>query len=222
MHIITDLKESFEIYFKNFIRLTIPYFLLVGGYITSVRFIPFSNTVLLGTFLFCFGILTLITVSLTVVDVWGAASGYDFGLGDNALYVLKNLLRLFSSVILITPPGFLILYLFLNFFSFYLFIPLAFYPFFFIYLLPIVLLTEKGILEGVRRSFDMAWKNFKRTATITFIPAIIVGYISSFLLYEIVFLFLLPIWVVLITRNFCSISECESSTDYFTSMNQKD
>ncbi len=222
MHIITDLKEPFEIYFKNFIRLTIPYLFLVGGYIASVRFVPFSNTVLLGTFLFCFGFLALIIVSLTVVDVWGAASGYNFGLGDNALYILKNLPGLLSSVILITPVGFLILYLFLNFFSFYLFIPLAFYPFFFIYLLPIVLLTERGILEGVRRSFDMAWKNFKRTAIITFIPAIIIGYISSFFLYEIVFLFLLPIWVVLITSNFCRISECKASTGYFTSINQKD
>lgn len=222
MHIVTDLKASFEIYFKNFIRLTIPYLLLVVGYFALVRFVPFSNTLLLGAFLSSLGFLALMAVSLTVVDVWGVASGYNFGLEDNALYVLNNLPKLLSSVILITPPGFLILYLFLNFFSFYLFIPLAFYPFFFIYLLPIVLLTEKGVLGGVRRSFDMAWKNFQRTAIITFIPAIITGYASSFLLYEIVFLFLLPIWVVLITRNFCSIAECEAPTDYFTSKNQKD
>jgi len=218
---ITDIKESFGFYFKNFIRLTIPYILLVGGYIASIRFVPFSNTVLLGILLFCFGFLVLVIASMTVIDVWGAANGFNFGFGDNVIYVLKNLPKLLSSVTLIAPPGFLILYLFVNFFSFYLFIPLAFYPFFFIYLLPIVLLTENGLFEGIKRSFDMAWKNFQRTAIITFIPAIIIGYVSSFSLYEIVFLFLFPIWVVVITRNFCSISECEASTGYLTSVNQE-
>jgi hypothetical protein len=201
--------------------LTLPYLFLVGGYVASVRLVPFSNKVVLGTFFSCFGFFALIAVSLTAIDVWGVTSGVNFGLGDNALYVLKNLPSLLFSMILITPAGLLILYLFLNFFSFYLFIPLAFYPFFFIYLLPIVLLTEKGVFEGIRRSFDMAWKNFQRTAIITFIPAIIIGYIISFSLYEVVFLFFLPIWVVLVTRNFYSISECDASTGYFTSVNQE-
>lgn len=204
-----ELREAAGIYFKNFLRLSIPYLVLVGGYfLFSAKISPLLVIII-------FGAGYLLAIGTTIMDVWGVLNDLGFGLLDNFSYVLRKTPQLIISLIVVLPPGLLIFYLFLNFFSYYLFILLAAYPFFIIYVIPISLIDHRGPLKSIKYSFELAWENPGRTALLTFLPVLIISYMFVYSWRVFSFLFLVPIWATLITQSYCSISNCKGPTSYF-------
>ncbi|MBS3788735.1 hypothetical protein KGY79_11130 [Candidatus Bipolaricaulota bacterium] len=207
------MRKAIKAYLKNFLRVSLPYVLLAGAYLGIGELILSKKNIWILIALF--GAASLVVSGVTVVDIWGSINNLKFGLPESFKYVIGKSPRLIFTMLIVLPGGLVLLYLFLNFFSFYLFIPLAFYPFFFIYLLPILLLGEKGVLSFLRKSFDLAWYNPIKTGIITFLPAIVTGYLLAFGFQLVVFLFILPFWMSLIVSNYCEISECIGPVNYF-------
>lgn len=203
-----EIRKVAGIYFKNFLRLTLPYILPVGGY-------SFSPVRISTPLAIIFAVVYFFAIGITVMDVWGALNDLSFGLLNNIFYVIRKIPQLIISLILVLPPGVLIFYLFLNFFSYYLFVLLAAYPFFIIYVIPISLIGCQGPLKSIKSSFELAWEHPGRTALLTFPPVLIITYLFVYSWRVFNFLFFVPIWVTLITQSYCKIVNCKGPTSYF-------
>ncbi|MBS3736584.1 hypothetical protein KGY72_05390 [Candidatus Bipolaricaulota bacterium] len=210
-----ELKETATIYGKNFFRLTLPFLVFFGFSLTGgIYAFPQGSTVKV-TYGFLLGLLALFCSSSVAVDSWGSLHNVEFGLIENWKYTLGKLPVLLLSTLIAIVPWLVLLYLFLNFYSFFLFVPLAVYPFFFLYLLPSVLVGNAGPVAAIRDSFKTSWSNSTRTATLTYLPGFSATALVVIEIYSPVILILVPAWIVLITVNYCHLNQPQLSREIF-------
>lgn len=211
-----DFIKVARIYGRNFFRLTLP-FILFFGLSLCAGFYDFPEVlwikVIIGLILGSFG---LLGAGNAVIDSWGALSGLEFGLSENWKYTWRKLPLLLSSTAIAVAPWLLVFYLFLNFFSFLLFIVLAVYPFFFVYLIPSLLIGETGPLAGIKESFQISWSNSTRTAAVTYLPGFLVAGLIAIEIYSPIVLLLAPAWLVLVTATYCKSNQCSGPVENFS------
>lgn len=211
-----DFIKVARIYGRNFFRLTLP-FILFFGLSLCAGFYDFPEVlwikVFIGLILGSFG---LFGASNAVIDTWGALSGLEFGLRENWKYIWRKFPVLLFSTALAVTPWLLIFYLFLNFFSFLLFVFLAVYPFFFAYLIPSLLIGKNGPLAGIKESFQTSWSNSTRTAAAIYLPGFLVGGLISIEIYSPILLLIAPVWLVLVTVNYCKSNRCSGPVESFS------
>jgi hypothetical protein len=201
------------LYGRNFFRLTLPFLLVLAVSLGVGLFGPPEAplpTVLVGL---AFGLLLLFAAGSATIDSWGAYHGLEFGLRQNWKYLGKKLPLLLVSTVVTASPWLLMLYLFLNFYSFFLFVPLAVYPFFFVYLVPGLLIKDEGPVAAVKDSFRTSWSHTTRTAVITYVPGMLVIGLSSVGIYSPIFLLIAPVWFVFLTVTYCNFTECPKSIE---------
>ncbi|MEF8836844.1 MAG: hypothetical protein V5A87_03230 [Candidatus Bipolaricaulota bacterium] len=210
-----ELKETAKIYGKNFFRLTLPFLVFFGFYIIGGSFaFPQGSTVKI-IYGFLLGLLALFCSSSVAVDSWGSLHNLEFGLIENWKYVLGKLPVLLLSTLITVAPWLVLFYLFLNFYSFFLFVPLAVYPFFFLYLLPSVLVGGAGPVAAIRDSFKVSWSNSTRTAILTYLPGFSATALVAIEIHSPVILILVPAWIVLITANYSHLNRPQLSPEIF-------
>lgn len=205
--ITTELKIAGKIYGKNFFRLTLPFLIPFGlsvffrGFRNTLPFIPRMLT-LTGISFIC-----LMLLGGTVIDTWGALKSKQFSLRKNWLQVSSRIPRLLLATILVLAPWLTLFYLFLEFFNFFLFVTLVIYPFFFPFLLPSLLISGSGMMGGLRNSITTSWNYSTKAAVVTYVPGILGGILSIIGLASLIYLFLLPAWMVLTTVTYYKVSQ---------------
>lgn len=210
--ITTELKIAGKVYRKNFFRLTLPFLIPFG---LSVYFRAFGNTlpfipqilVWTGISLIC-----LILLSGTVIDTWGAIKRKQFSLRKNWLQVSSRIPQLLLATILALAPWLTLFYLFLEFFNFFLVVALVIYPFFFPFLLPSLLISGSDVMGGLRNSITTSWNYSTKAAVVTYVPGMLGGILSIMGLASLIYLFLLPAWMVLTTATYYKVSECSDKS----------
>ncbi len=202
-----ELNRASKIYGRNFFRLTLPFIVYFGSSIACGTYLfPRGQLtkLLCGLLLGLFG---LLCTSGSIIDSWGALNNRQFSFREAWNYILHNFHLILPSIILAIVPWLLLLYLFLNFLSFFLFVPLAVYPFFFIYLLPSILLGRNGSIAAIKESIQIAWSHSTRTVLLTYLPGLLVIGLISIGVYSPIVLVITPAWIVLVTTNYCNYDQ---------------
>lgn len=154
-------------------------------------------------------------ISGLVLDTWGALNNRQFAVRESWGYVARNLPRLLLTVFIAVAPWLVILYLFFHFFSFFLFLPLAVYPFFFVFTLPELLINGSRPIEAFRTSFQLSLTYSTRTILITYLPGTLAIYLYFMGFQSLVVLFVIPAWFVTISTQYCILTENAGPVDYF-------
>jgi len=201
-----ELKLAGKIYAKNILRISLPFILYFGLYLASGAFLLPEGRLSVLIYGVGLGLLGILCFASTIVDSWGALNDGKFGLAKNWTYVVGKLPELIAGALICFVPWLLIFYLFLNFYSFLLFVPLAVYPFFFVYLLPGILVRDRRITGAIRDSFRTSWSNSTRTAILTYVPGFLAIGLIAIDIYSPIFLLIAPMWSVLVTTNYCSLT----------------
>ncbi len=192
-----------------------PFLVLFAVSLLWNRYFPYGGRVLQSLSGLGLAILGLIVVSGATVDTWGALENKNFGLHKCWSYVLSSLPKILLTVSIAAIPWLLLFYLFLNFFSFFLFVPLAIYPFFFAFTLPELLIGGSGPIETFRNSFNFSLAHSTRTVLLTYLPIVLVILLITFGFYSLTLLLVLPTWTVLLSSNYCSLKRNPGPREYF-------
>ncbi|MBS3786932.1 hypothetical protein KGY79_01900 [Candidatus Bipolaricaulota bacterium] len=212
---IDDFIEAVKIYGRNFFRLILPFILFFGLSLGAGFYEPTEVLLIKAITGLILGLFGLFAAGNAVIDTWGAFSGLEFDLSENWKYAWRKFPVLLSSTAIVIVPWLLIFYLFLNFFSFLLFVVLAVYPFFFTYLIPSLLIGENGPLSGIKESFQTSLSNSTRTAVVTYLPCFLVVGLISIEIYSPIVLLIAPAWLVLVTVTYCKSNQCSGPVEDF-------
>lgn len=209
------LKRSLRVFGKNFFRLTLPFLLLLGVTIGRGNLAVFQSLTAGVVSLLGVAFLGFFCISALVLDTWGALNHRQFGIRENWGYVARNMPRLLLAVFIAGTPWLVILYLFFHFFNFFLFLPLAIYPFFFVFTLPELLINGSGPVEAFRTSFQLSLTYSTRTILLTYLPGTLVTYLYFLGFQSLVVLLVIPAWFVAISTQYCILTENAGPVEYF-------
>lgn len=201
-----ELKLAGKIYGRNLIRISLPFILLFGSSLACGSFLFLEGRLIRVIYGLGLGLLGLLCFASAIMDSWGSLNNRDFGLGANWKYLGTKLPVLIAGALIGFVPWLLLLYLFFNFFSFFLFVPLIVYPFFFTFLLPSILVRDQCLISAIKDSFRTSWANSSRTAILTYVPVFLAVGLITLDIYSPIFLLIAPIWSVLVTTNYCSLT----------------
>ncbi len=211
-----EIKKGFKVYGKNFFRLILPFLALFVASLIYARYLSTGGRIFQTLSGLGLSLLGLISVCGVIVDTWGALEKKKFGLIRSWSYVFRNFPALLFTVSLAAIPWLVLLYLFLNFFSFFLFAPLAIYPFFFVFTLPELLIGGSGPIETFRNSFRLSLSHSTRTVLLTYLPTVAIISLTIIGFNSLTLLLIVPIWAVLTTTNYCSLNSNPGPGEYFT------
>lgn len=209
------LKRSLRVFGKNFFRLTLPFLLLLGVTIGRGSLAVFQSLTAGIVSLLGEAFLGLFCISGLILDTWGALNNRQFGFRESWGYVARNLPRLLLSVLIAAAPWLMILYLFFHFFNFFLFLPLAVYPFFFVFTLPELLINDSGPFEAFQASFQLSLTHSTRTILLTYLPGTLATYLYFLGFQSLVVLLVIPAWFVTISTQYCILTESAGPVEYF-------